>query len=192
VDSSALNQFLASIERRAFRTALLSVHDDQAALDLVQTSMMRLAEKYGHHLPDEWPLLFHRILQNAILDHHRRQKVRRAWVTLLGDLKPGRPGLDDSDAGQDLMEQMPAPAEAEPERRHEQSQTLSQIEQAVSLLPLRQRQAFLLRYWEDMDIAQTAHIMGCSEGSVKTHCSRAVKALAQTLSEFKSSLKDLP
>lgn len=192
MDSQALNQFLASIERRAFRTALLSVHDDQAALDLVQVSMMRLAEKYGQHPPDEWPLLFHRILQNAILDHHRRQKVRRAWVTLLGDLRSGSPGGDDSDADQNLDEQISAPAQAEPDRRHEQAQTLSAIEQAVSLLPLRQRQAFLLRYWEDMDIAQTAHIMGCSEGSVKTHCSRAVKALAQTLSEYKSLLKDMP
>jgi len=192
VDSSALNQFLASIERRAFRTALLSVHEDQAALDLVQTSMMRLAEKYGQHPPDEWPLLFHRILQNAILDHHRRQKVRRAWVTLLGDLRSGGQGGDDPEAGQNMAEQIPAPAEGQPEQRHQQSQTLSAIEQAVSLLPLRQRQAFLLRYWEDMDIAQTAHIMGCSEGSVKTHCSRAVKALAQTLSEYKSLLKDMP
>ena len=61
------------------------------------------------------------------------------------------------------------------------NQTIALIEQALQKLPLRQREAFVLRYWEEMDVAETAAIMGCSDGSVKTHCSRAVHALAKEL-----------
>lgn len=191
--NKALDRFLASVERRAYRTALLGVKDEQVALDLVQDAMMRLAEKYPHHNPDEWPLLFQRILQNAILDHYRRQKVRRAWVSLFGDLlsgSAGGPGPEESSTAEEPISQMPSPADQEPERQVLQRQQMSRIETAISELPLRQRQAFLLRYWEDMDVAETAQAMGCSEGSVKTHCSRAVKALSHALSDLHASSKD--
>lgn len=191
--NQALDRFLAGVERRAYRIALLSVKDEQAALDLVQDAMMRLAEKYPHHDPQEWPLLFQRILQNAILDHYRRQKVRRAWVSLFGDLGLGSGSGQDASEGagpEDSILQMPSPQREEPDSMMFQQQQMTRIEAAIAALPLRQRQAFLLRYWEDMDVAETAQAMGCSEGSVKTHCSRAVKALSDSLADLGAALKD--
>lgn len=156
------------------------MRDEQAALDLVQDAMLRLAEKYGDRPAAELPLLFHRIMQNAIRDWYRRQKVRSLWTTLLSSLSPG--GEDDE---QDPLETL-EPAEGSkveepPGSRLEQAQVLEIIEQELARLPPRQREAFVMRYWEELDVAQTARAMGCSEGSVKTHCSRAAHALATAL-----------
>lgn len=184
MNSKALDHFLASVERRAFRIAMLGVRNEESALDIVQDAMMRLAEKYAQRPEEEWPMLFQRILQNAILDHHRRQKVRRAWVSLFGDLlSPGDSGDGDSSAESSEFD-MPDAPERQPDAMAMRQQSWSLIEGAITALPLRQQQAFVLRYWEGMDIAQTAAVMGCSEGSVKTHCSRAVKALEKTLAEL--------
>ena len=178
---SELAAFLESVERRAFKQALFAVRDEEAALDLVQDGMMRLAEKYGERPAPELPLLFHRIMQNAIRDYYRRQKVRSLWTTLLSSVAPMRE--DDSEA--DPLETL---STADGERRQEmpgehleRSQVLDIIEQELSLLPARQRQAFVMRYWEELDVAETARVMQCSEGSVKTHCSRAARALAAAL-----------
>ena len=171
-----------SAERRAYKHALFAVRDQHAALDIVQDAMLRLAEKYGARPAGELPLVFQRILQNAIRDHFRRQKVRTFWVSPLAALKAADPDDDDSDpletllAGADSKFPGGAPAAA-----LEQTQVLALIEKALEALPPRQRQAFLLRYWEELDVAQTASIMGCSEGSVKTHCSRATHAIAAYL-----------
>ena len=172
--------FLASVERRAFKQCVFSVHDDDTALDLVQDAMMRLAEKYAARPPEELPMLFQRILQNAIRDHFRRSKVRSTWTTLLSNL--GMSG-DDNDA--DPLETLEVEAHenvpASPAGQLEQAQTMAIIEEAVRTLPDRQREAFMLRYWEELDVSETAKVMGCSEGSVKTHCSRATHALAKIL-----------
>ena len=143
--------------------------------------MLRLAEKYGDRPADELPLLFHRIMQNAIRDYYRRQKVRSLWTTLLSSLSPGR-GEDEEQDPLDTYEP-PGGADASPSpgAQLEQTQVLEIIEQELQRLPARQREAFLMRYWEELDVAQTARIMGCSEGSVKTHCSRATHALAVAL-----------
>jgi RNA polymerase sigma-70 factor (ECF subfamily) len=143
--------------------------------------MLRLAEKYGHRPATELPLLFHRIMQNAIRDYYRRQKVRSLWTTLLSSLSPGR----GDDEEQDPLETYEPPGgegttEA-PGARLEQTQVLEIIEQELIKLPPRQREAFVMRYWEELDVAETARVMGCSEGSVKTHCSRATHALAVAL-----------
>ena len=184
MNPKALDHFLASAEHRAFRIAALATRDDQQALDLVQEAMMRLAEKYGDRPESEWPLLFQRILQNAILDHHRRQKVRRAWVSLFGDLVAGRPESDDGGGSEHESFDAPDTEEQRPDWLADQHRQRERIQAAVEDLPLRQQQAFLLRYWEGMDIAQTAQVMGCSEGSVKTHCFRAVKALSIALKDL--------
>lgn len=140
---------------------------------------MRLAEKYGDRPVTEWPMLFQRILQNAIRDNYRRSKVRSLWTTLLSSLSPS----DDEDV--DPLETIAAENESEgletPHRHLERAQLLGVIEKEVEKLPPRQREAFLMRYWEEMDIAETAAAMGCSEGSVKTHCSRATHTLAAAL-----------
>ena len=144
---------------------------------------MRLAEKYGDRPVAEWPMLFQRILQNAIRDSYRRSKVRSLWTTLLSSLSPN----DDEDA--DPLETIAAENESDglatPHGQLERAQLLGVIEKEIEKLPPRQREAFLMRYWEEMDIAETAAAMGCSEGSVKTHYSRAVHALRLLLEEYR-------
>jgi RNA polymerase sigma-70 factor, ECF subfamily len=149
-------------------------------LDIVQDSMIRLAEKYADRPAAEWPMLFQRIMSNATMDWFRRQKVRNAVMQNLSDFASG-----DEDDGFDLLESLQsvegalgAESAADSVSR---DQILRLIESEVSELPGRQREAFLLRYWEEFDVAETAAVMGCSEGSVKTHCSRAVHALAKAL-----------
>ncbi|MEP7259613.1 MAG: RNA polymerase sigma factor [Usitatibacter sp.] len=178
--SKEMSDFLASVDRRAFKQAVFAVHDDEAALDIVQDSMMRLAEKYHDRPAAELPLLFQRILQNAIRDYFRRSKVRSTWTTLLSNLGIRDDG-DDVDP-LDTLEVDDAPNVPDsPAERLEQSQVMASIEDAVKALPARQREAFMLRYWEELDVSETAKVMGCSEGSVKTHCSRATHALAKIL-----------
>jgi RNA polymerase sigma-70 factor (ECF subfamily) len=169
------------VERRAFKQAVFAVRDEQAALDIVQDAMLRLAEKYGSRPAGELPLLFHRIMQNAIRDWYRRQKVRSLWTTLLSSLAPGRGDDEEHDALETLEAVDGSNAETAPGDRLEQAQVLEIIEQELSRLPPRQREAFIMRYWEELDVAETARAMGCSQGSVKTHCSRAAHALAAAL-----------
>jgi len=157
------------------------VRDEEAALDIVQDAMLRLAEKYGHRPAAELPLLFHRIVQNAIRDWYRRQKVRSLWTTLLSSLSPGSDEDDERDPLETLLAADGSNRESTPQEQLEQGQVLEIIEQELTRLPERQRQAFIMRYWEERDVAETAKIMGCSEGSVKTHCSRAAHALASAL-----------
>jgi RNA polymerase sigma-70 factor (ECF subfamily) len=156
------------------------VREEQAALDIVQDAMLRLAEKYGHRPAAELPLLFHRIVQNAVRDWFRRQKVRSLWTTLLSSLSGGS-----EDDERDPLETLEAADESNlqdsPSGQLEQKQVLEIIEQELKRLPERQRQAFIMRYWEELDVAETAKVMGCSEGSVKTHCSRATHTLASAL-----------
>jgi RNA polymerase sigma-70 factor, ECF subfamily len=175
-----LSDFLASVERRAFKQCVFAVQEEQAALDIVQDSMMKLAEKYSVRPPAELPLLFQRILQNGIRDHFRRQKVRSTWTTALSSLGLGG-DEDDADPLETLEVDEAANIPASPADRLEQAQVMALIEDAVKALPDRQREAFMLRYWEELDVSETAKVMGCSEGSVKTHCSRATHALAKAL-----------
>jgi len=176
-----LSAFLARVERRAFKQAVFAVRDEEAALDIVQDAMMRLSERYGDRVPDELPPLFQRILQNAIRDWFRRQKVRSLWTSLLSSLAPGRGEEDDQDPLETLQAAGDANREESPPDRLERVQVVEIIEQEISRLPARQREAFIMRYWEELDVAETARAMGCSEGSVKTHCSRAAHALAAAL-----------
>jgi RNA polymerase sigma-70 factor, ECF subfamily len=159
---------------------VFAVRDEEAALDIVQDSMLRLSEKYGNRPAAELPLLFHRIVQNAIRDWFRRQKVRSLWTTLFSALGP-RSEDDDQDPLETLVPAGGSDAENVPLESLEQSQTIEIIEQELAKLPPRQREAFIMRYWEELDVAETAKAMGCSEGSVKTHCSRAAHALAAAL-----------
>jgi len=160
---------------------VFAVRDEEAALDIVQDAMLRLSEKYGQRPAAELPLLFHRIMQNAIRDWFRRQKVRSLWTTLLSSLAPGRGEDEDQDPLDTLQPADGAIVEEAPGVQLERTQVLEIIEQELARLPARQRQAFIMRYWEELDVAETAKAMGCSEGSVKTHCSRATHALAAAL-----------
>lgn len=168
------------MERRAYKQALYAVRDEHAALDIVQDAMIKLTEKYGSKPAAELPLLFQRILQNTIRDYYRRQKVKNAWSTLFSSFNP-KGGDDEYDPLENLQDRGNRSAPAMPDDSLQQSQTIALVEQAIARLPARQREAFLLRYWEGLDTAETAAVMGCTEGSVKTHCSRAAHALAASL-----------
>ncbi len=176
-----LSDFLTDVERRAFKHAAYAVRKDEAALDIVQDSMIKLAEKYGDRPVAELPLLFQRILQNTILDYFRREKVRNTWVSLFSSLKPDVEEPEAWDPLETLEAEEGNSATESSEDQVSRAQVLAAIDEEVQKLPTRQREAFLLRYWEDLDVAETAAAMGCSEGSVKTHCSRATHALAQAL-----------
>ncbi len=175
-----LSEFLKSVERRAFKRTVYNVRDDEAALDIVQDSMIKLCEHYADKPVAELPMLFQRILSNTMLDWFRRQKTRKAVFSNMSDFESSS---DDGDF--DLLESLEAIDTSEGTESAADStqrkQVLLQIEAEILQLPGRQREAFLMRYWEEMDVAETAAAMGCSEGSVKTHCSRAVAALSKGL-----------
>jgi RNA polymerase sigma-70 factor (ECF subfamily) len=175
-----LSDFFAEVERRAYKQALFAVRDDHIALDIVQDAMLKLTEKYAVRPPAELPLLFQRILQNTIRDYYRRQKVRALWTMPVSSLF-GAEAEADADPLETLEVEDESKFSEPPAEQLERSQVLALIEKALGKLPARQREAFLLRYWEELDVAEAATIMGCSEGSVKTHCSRATRALALLL-----------
>jgi RNA polymerase sigma-70 factor (ECF subfamily) len=175
-----LSEFLRSIEKRAFKRTAYAVRDSDAALDIVQDAMIRLAEKYGDRPPAELPLLFQRILANATTDWFRRQKVRGAIMHSFSDFdsSDGSGDFDLLETLESLDSALGTESAADSVSR---AQILHAIDEEVQKLPTRQREAFLMRYWEELDVAETASVMGCSEGSVKTHCSRAVHSLARAL-----------
>ena len=175
-----LSDFLQSVEKRAFKRSLYHVRDEEAALDIVQDSMMKLAEHYSDKPPGELPLLFQRILANTTLDWFRRNKTRNALFSNFSDFE-GQDDQDDFDLLSFLGGQSQAETSPSAEDGFAVKASVQEIEEEIKKLPARQREAFLLRYWEDLDVAETAAIMGCSEGSVKTHCSRAVQALSKAL-----------
>ena len=160
---------------------MFAVRENESALDIVQDAMLRLAEKYGDRPTDELPMLFQRILQNAIRDFFRRSKVRSRWTTLLSSLSGSRDDDDDHDPLETLQVAPRSNSQKAPPEQLERAQVLEIIEQEVAKLSTRQREAFLMRYWEELDVVETAIAMGCSQGSVKTHCSRAAHALATAL-----------
>ncbi len=175
-----LSNFLRGVEKRAFKRTAFAVRDEDAALDIVQDAMIRLAERYGDRPPEELPLVFQRILSNATMDWFRRQKVRNAVMSNMSDFESAG-----EDADFDLLESLESLEATEGTESAadavSRAQILRSIESEIAALPGRQREAFVLRYWEEFDVAETAQAMGCSEGSVKTHCSRAVHALAKAL-----------
>ncbi len=171
----ALNRFLSDVEGRALRIAEISVRDRDEALDLVQEAMIKLARKYPDRGSDEWTPLFYRILQNGIRDWHRRSKVKRRVLVFFG----GRSTEEDHDP----IAALPDPAGRTPEEHLDNQAAMAGLEAAIRTLAPRQREAFMLRTFEGLDVAGTALAMGCSDGSVKTHYSRAVHALRALLGE---------
>ena len=171
-----LNRFLADVEKRALRIAEISVRDRDEALDLVQNAMIKLVQKYSDRGVDEWTPLFYRILQNGVRDWHRKQSVRNRVMVWFG-----RPGHDDAE--HDVVAAAPDPAGRTPDELLQNDEAMLSLEQAIQALPARQREAFMLRTFEGLDVNGTAVAMGCSGGSVKTHYSRAVHSLRETLGE---------
>jgi RNA polymerase sigma-70 factor (ECF subfamily) len=172
-----LDKFLADIERRAFRMAQVALRDPDDAMDAVQDAMLKLARNYAARPSSEWRPLFYRILENGIRDIQRRRSVRKRFMVWL----PG-PKEDPDNEAQDPLENVADGGTAVPERLM-QAEAMEKLESSLRELPARQREAFMLRNFEGLDVAETASAMGCSEGSVKTHYSRAVHTLRDQLGE---------
>lgn len=171
-----LDQFLESVERRAFVKARLATGNEQEALDIVQDTMLKLVKSYRNRPRDEWGPLFQRILQSRITDWYRRQSVKNrlfVWFTRSIETEPGETVDEPGD--------LPDRTGTEPAAELEGKRLQSELQNALQRLPLRQQQAFVLRQWDGLSVEETARAMGCSTGSVKTHCSRAVASLKQTL-----------
>lgn len=173
--------FLISIERRAFRMAHISTRNSEDALDIVQDTMFIWVRKYSKKPQEEWRPLFFRILQNKIRDWHRRNMIRKRWRIWF---EP-RCDLRNEDVIENSLENLADPERNDPSDLMILGHSLKALESSLSALPLRQQQVFLLRAWEEMDVRETAAVMKCSEGSVKTHYSRAIQALRKLLEEHR-------
>ena len=171
--SQQLEEFLISVERRAFRIAEMSTKNREDALDIVQDAMMQLVNKYANKPKEQWTPLFYRILNNRIMDLHRRNATQNRWRVWLSR-------HDDEDDSNDPIQDL-AGEELGPDDMSDLGDSVERVNQTIQQLSLRQRQAFLLRAWEGLDVAETAQVMKCSEGSVKTHYSRALKYLRKQL-----------
>ena len=181
-----MDAFLASVERRAYKHALYAVRNEENALDIVQDAMLNLVQSYRDKPPTEWPMLFTRILQNAVHNHFRRNKVRDYWTPNFSqfDTSVGDEESNSIDVIESIMNKTVGNTAFSTEDVVMREHILNKIEELIKNLPARQREAFMLRYWEDLSVTETAQLMGCSEGSVKTHCSRATHALAIALNEI--------
>jgi RNA polymerase sigma-70 factor (ECF subfamily) len=168
-----MDAFLKSVEKQAYRIALLATGQPEDALDLVQESMIRLVSKYAGKPEAELKALFYRILHNQIKDFQRKKSVRSRWFSW----------LNEGDGEEDPLQRFADPNEPGPEQRLKIDGAFNQLEEALGQLPFRQQQAFLLRCWEELSVVETARVMGCSEGSVKTHYSRALARLREKLGD---------
>ena len=175
-DERALDNFLKSVERRALRMAELATGMREEALDLVQDAMFGFVRHYADKPASDWTPLFYRVLDSRLNDRHRRRTVRSRWLAVFTR------SADDDDEGDEIA-QAPDLNDPGPLLRLSGTEAARDLDAALRALPLRQRQAFLLRVWEGLDVADTARAMGCSEGSVKTHLSRALASLRRALED---------
>ena len=169
-----MEEFLASIEHRAFRMAELATKSSDDALDILQDAMIALVQKYSDKPQKEWKPLFFQILQNRIRDWHRRKKVRNTWRSFW---------TTEDSSSEDHISQLADPKGRDPGEELVLSESSKHVHDALRTLPWRQQQALLFRTWEEMSVAETARAMGISEGSVKTHCSRGIKTLRKLLKD---------
>ena len=170
-----MDKFFAGIEKRAYRMTELAIGNKDDALDILQDAMCKLVEKYSNHDPSDWTPLFYRILQNRIRDWYRKEKFRnrfRVWFR-----------TRDEDPAE-FPENQAISTDDSPEEQLHNSRMMDMLGRGIRQLPARQQQAFMLRTFEELDVRQTAEIMGCSEGSVKTHYSRAVQKLHELLGDI--------
>ncbi|RMH43947.1 MAG: RNA polymerase sigma factor [Gammaproteobacteria bacterium] len=174
----ALDRFLASVERRAYVMAKMAINSHDEALDIVQDAMTKLVSKYHDKPESEWKPLFYKILQSRIRDWYRREKVKRGFFGWLGS------GRAEDEYYGDPLEQYPGHDASDPSMAVDLKRASVKIVEALQTLSVRQQQVFMLRIWEGLDVKQTAYAMGCSEGSVKTHLSRALNALKEKLHDW--------
>jgi RNA polymerase sigma-70 factor (ECF subfamily) len=175
ISGAPIEAFLREVEGRAYRIALVQIRDRDEALDIVQDAMIRLVQRYARRPSVEWPPLFYRILQNRIRD---AQRTRKVWSRVLSFF-----GGTASEDERDPLAEAPQPPAENPLERATAAEAMIALERALAQLPARQREAFVLRNFEGLDVAATAAAMSCTEGSVKTHYSRAVHRLREVLAD---------
>ena len=175
-NGQVMERFLVSVERRAFRMAQISTGSTEDALDIVQEAMLGLVRRYRSKPEREWKPLFYSILQGRIRDWYRKHKVRSKWMGWLSLRRH-----DDNEEQVDPMQEVADPAAGEPMQTVSDRHSIERLEIAIQQLPARQQQAFMLRTWEGLSVADTAIAMACSQGSVKTHYSRAINTLRTEL-----------
>ncbi len=178
-----IDEFLAAVERRAYRIGYYALGDEQAALDVVQDSMLKLVEKYSDRPQGEWPALFFTILHHRITDVHRWKRLREAGGRLVSLFWTSPDNGNERDLLNSGVGVQASPERHQPDRQAMNSQLGQRIDAAVNRLSRRQRQVFLLREWQGFSVRDTAKILGCSEGSVKQHHYRAIQALRIELTE---------
>ncbi len=166
----SLDGFLAAVSPRAYRFAELGLRHREDALDAVQEAMMRMVG-YADRPVAEWQALFWSILRSRVVDAQRRRGFRLRWLV---------PAAANAEESVDWTDQAP-----DPSRSHDGREAWFRLAEALGGLPRRQREAFTLRVLEELDVADTARAMGCSEGSVKTHLSRAREALQRKLEDWR-------
>lgn len=177
--------FFSDVERKAFRMAQFATHDQEEALDLVQDAMLKLIQRYAHKPETEWKPLFYKILHNGIRDWQRRTWIRTRWRVWFG-----QDSLEGEVASESAWESLPDLTISDPASQLDQTRAMTLLKSTLQTLPSRQREAFLLRAWEGLDVAQTAQAMGCSTGSVKTHYSRAIHILRDHLAEYSGLINE--
>ena len=173
--AQTIEQFLSATEKRAYRMAVIATSNRDDALEIVQDAMIKLVTRYSNKEAVDWGPLFHRILQSTIRDWYRRSKVRNGVRQFFFG--------DTGDEEPDPMDEFADTTQREPGEKLKEQQAMTALNKAMHQLPLRQQQAFLLRQWEGLNVAETAAAMGCSQGSVKTHLSRAMTALRNELGD---------
>lgn len=176
---TTIEQFLQSMERRAFHMAKMATGSRDDALDIVQDAMFKLVEKYSANHASEWRPLFYRILNSKITDYYRRNAVKNRLISLASF------GMKAGDNGADLIDRATGRSTEGPEYGVARELQMKILSRAVAQLPGRQREAFMLRCWDGMSTTLTAETMGCSEGSVKTHYSRAMHSLRASLEDYR-------
>ena len=175
----SMEEFLQDIERRAFHMAKMATGSREDALDIVQDTMFKLVEKYSDKNSSEWRPLFYRILNSKITDYYRRNAVKNRLISLASF------GMRAGDHGADLIDRAEGHRSDTPDQMLARQMQMTILSKALAQLPGRQRQAFMLRCWDGMSTALTSQAMGCSEGSVKTHYSRAMHSLRASLEDYR-------
>ncbi len=176
MERQAMDDFLASVERQAFRMAEFGTRNADEALDIVQDAMISLVKNYSTKPDAEWKPLFFQIVQNRIRDWHRKNSVRDRWNGM-------RTLWQEQESEDDPIQNLADPKGKTPGEQAVLKDSTAALNSALKTLPWRQQQAFLLRAWEEMSVAETARAMKCSEGSVKTHYSRALHSLRNRLED---------
>ncbi|MEM7257465.1 MAG: sigma-70 family RNA polymerase sigma factor [Pseudomonadota bacterium] len=173
---SSMDSFLASVEKQAFVIAMAACKDEQIALDVVQDSMLSMVKNYAGKNAESWPPLFFRILNNRITDQHRKRGFGRftQWFGTSRD-DGSEPEAVDQLAGDEFS----------PDALADANELQDAMQAALENLSFKQQQALILRLWQGLSVKETALAMGVSEGSVKTHLSRAVQEMRLHLDEYK-------